>query len=338
MLAPPDKSGDARLGRQAILNGMTSSRQERPAIVSTAANAEARLALAAHPGFAQAMRQSADGIVRLHRGSHLLNWLVDDRSRMLFSYFALHLHMTRDPADPASGITPTAMKEIAVAQQICSRGRAAVMLQLMRIAGYLAPDPAKTDRRRQRLIATDKLVQLMQERWRFNFGAMAPLFADGPRLVAALDDPAYVAALLGAMHARFSAGFRFLTHAPELGLFAERSGGMVLLTSLITSGEADDTVPPSRPVTASISALARRVSVSRPHMRKLLRDAEAQGFIARVGAGDELIVFRPVLADAARSFFAMMFLMLADCGREALAERARTAGPAPHAAVASGRP
>jgi hypothetical protein len=144
---------------------------------------------------------------------------------------------------------------------------------------------------------------------------MAPLFEDGEAMRDALGDAGFRRALIVAMAERFLAGFRVATHAPQLGLFGERNGGMLIFASLLAAGEADDTVPPSRPVSVSIAGLARRFAVSRPHVLKLLRDAEAQGLIARRGNGVEI---RPPLAEGAQTFFASFYLFFAACGREAL--------------------
>lgn len=144
---------------------------------------------------------------------------------------------------------------------------------------------------------------------------MAPLLPDGAALLAALDDPTFVRALVIAMGERFRAGFRFVTDAPELGLFAERSGGLLILANLITAGAPDDSVPPTRPAPISIAGLARRFSVSRPHVLKLITDAAEQGLIARSEVG---VSITPVLADGLMNFFARMYLFFADCGREAL--------------------
>ena len=89
---------------------------------------DAVAALCAHPGLADAMRRSAGGIASMYQGGHLLNWLVDDRGRVLFGYFALYLYVTRDPADPASGLTPTRMKAMCAEFRICSAGRAGATL------------------------------------------------------------------------------------------------------------------------------------------------------------------------------------------------------------------
>jgi len=180
----------------------------------------------------------------------------------LFGYLALYLDLCRDPADPTSGLTPTRMKAYCDEWGLCSAGRATAMFSLMRFGGFLAPDPTVADGRQRRLVPTERLVTLLTERWRLHFSALAPLFPDGPAMLTAADDPALRTPLIRAMHERFSAGFRFVTHAPGLGLFGERAAGMLILASLITSGDADDTMPPTRPMPIDLGARApfRRVT------------------------------------------------------------------------------
>jgi hypothetical protein len=193
------------------------------------------------------------------------------------------------------------------------------MLSLMRFGGYLTPDPDVVDRRQRRLLATDKLIALLRERWRVHFAAMAPLFPDGAALQAAIDDPDFTRRLIVAMVERFREGFRVTGHAAGMGLFGERNAGILICSYLMIAGEADDTVPPTRPVPISIAALARRFAVSRPHVLKLLRDAEGQELIAR---SSDRIQIKPALADGARNFFATMFLYYAGSAREAMAATA----------------
>lgn len=292
------------------------------------ATPEGIVALRAQPGFAGAMRISATSLTEMYQGGHLLNWLMDDRARLLFGYLTLYLHYTRDPADPTSGLTPTRMKMMAAEQGICSSGRTTAMLSLMRFGGYLAPD-VSADGRQRRLVPTGKLLDMLQARWRVHFGAMAPLMPDGNAMLAALGEPDFGPCLVIGISKRFLAGFRFLTHAPDLGLFAERNAGMLILASLLTSGAADDTMPPQRAVPISISALARRFKVSRPHVLKLISDAAAVGLIERTGVDSDRVLIKPRLAEAAQNFFATMYLLFADCAREALCVGApKNAGPA----------
>jgi DNA-binding MarR family transcriptional regulator len=294
-----------------------------PSSIHGPATPEAVAALRAQGGFAAALRASSHGVVRLYGSGRLLNWLMDDRGRVLFGYVALHLHYSRNRADPSSGLTPTNMKAMCAELKVCSPGRVVAMLSLLRVAGYLAPDPEVIDRRQRRLVATEKLIAFLRERWRPHFEAMAPLFPDGAAMLATLDDPASTGPLVAAMVRHFRAGFRFVTHAPDLSLFGERNAGMPILSSLIVAGRADDIVPPSLPVRISIAALARRFGVSRPHVLKLIRDAAELGLIER--REGEHILMRPTLAEGAQNFFATVYLFFADCAREAREKMAKEA-------------
>jgi hypothetical protein len=51
---------------------------------------------------------------------------------------------------------------------------------------------------------------------------------------------------------------------------------------------------------------------------KLIRDAAAAGLIERTGVEGDHVVIQPRLADAAQNFFATMFLLFADCARDAM--------------------
>jgi hypothetical protein len=292
------------------------------------ATPEAITALCEQPRFPRAIRATASGLSSMYHGRHLLNWLMDDRGRMLLGYLAIYLHATRDPRDSSSGLTPTRIKALCTEFDVCSPGRAGAMLSLMRFSGYLTPDIDIIDRRQRRLVATDKLYALLRSRLKLHYSAMAPLFADGEAMLAALDDKIVDGALVAAMVKRYRAGFRLVSAAPELGLFGERNGGMLILASLIAAGQEDDTVPPSRPVPISIAALARRFAVSRPHVLKLIREAEERGFLERPGPDLRVVVLKPALIDATQRFFAASYLFLADCMREAMAvtERRRKAG------------
>ena len=91
-------------------------------------------------------------------------------------------------------------------------------------------------------------------------------------------------------------------------------------------------MPPTRPVRVSISELARRFSVSRVHVGRLLRDAETEGLIERSASAPEAITLSPPLTRALRQSAALAFLFFAHCARAALAdigesERSARGGP-----------
>ena len=115
--------------------------------------------LRSHPRFHAAMRGSVRNIIELYRADRLLNALMGDRARALFTHAALYLYYRGE-----AGLTVGAMKDLCVELELCSRGRCEAMLALMRGAGLFAamPDP---DSRKRPLAPTDKLFALHRERW-----------------------------------------------------------------------------------------------------------------------------------------------------------------------------
>jgi DNA-binding MarR family transcriptional regulator len=299
-----------------------------PALIAPASIADplapaAIAALRAHPLFAEAARAAAAGMVAHYEGNRLLNQLMNDRARALFTHHAVYLHFSRTPGDAGSGLTVGRMKDLCVETELCSRGRVEVMLGLLRAAGYLAPASDPADRRRRVLVPTERLLALHKQRFDMHFAAMECALPEAAPARAALDDPEFMPAFARILGRHFRAGLRLLSHAPELLLFAERNAGMVILFSLLLAGEAGDAFPPTRPVPVSISALAAKFSVSRKHVLKLLRDAQREGFLQRTGDRSDRVVLLPRVHEGAQMFFATMFLYLARSADEALTEIGR---------------
>jgi DNA-binding MarR family transcriptional regulator len=281
-------------------------------------SAEAIAMLRAHPQFTTAARLVANGFLSLYQGNRLLNTVVNDRGRMLMGYFALYLHYFNDPADPLSGLTVSRMKQLCLEQNVCSAGRAEAMLLVMRLFGYLEQAPAGSDRRLRRLAATDRLIQSHHERWELILGATAHVLPDGRAALALVRQEDFTRCFVRELHGSFVRGLRILDYAPDLALFTDRNSGMMIMFSLLTAGEPDDVFPPTRPVSVAISALSRRFGVSRVHVRKLIRDAEQQGFLFRSPDAEDRISLHPQLTEGALNFFATVFLFIAQCARQAM--------------------
>lgn len=287
---------------------------------------DAVAALRRHPGFPRAMRSSAEGAVAIYRSNKLLNLLLSDRARALFTHVALYLYFcAAEPGQP--GLTVGAMKDLCVQLDLCSRGRCEALLALMRAGGLLATLPA-SDRRKRLLAPTEKLLALHRERWMRQFEAMRDLFPAAADYLAAVSrDPAFTKAFAAALGRRFAAGLRVLDNAPELGAFAERNAGVVILFGLALAGDARDAFPPAGPVQLSINALAKNFSVSRKHVLSLLRDAEAKDLLMRSGTANNEVTLLPRGRAALEQMLATMFLYLAQCADEALGACKQNAEP-----------
>jgi CRP-like cAMP-binding protein len=259
--------------------------------------------LRTHPRFHEAIKALAAGMAEHYQGNRILNRLINDRARLVFGMMALDLHFTGQPSGE-KGFSVTQAQDICLAHDICSAGRTTAMIALMRFAGYLEALPSR-DRRVRLYGITDKLVASHHGRWRHVFAATSMVRPEGAAALAALARPAFTPAYVHLLARDFLSGVRVLLgSAPELGLFAERNCGMLILFSLIAEGADQGPVP------VSISGLAHRFGVSRAHVTKLLRDAADAGFLSLSGAGAYQVAFTPRLIDAAQVFFATVFLYI----------------------------
>jgi hypothetical protein len=280
-----------------------------------------------HPGFAKAMRMAAQSSVDLYRNDRLLSGLLSERARALFTHVALYLHFAGE-----GGLTVGAMKDMCVALKLCSRGRCEAMLAVMRAGGLFKAAP-NADRRRRPLIPTDELLALHRERWGPQFDALGQMIPEAKAYRAALADPGFIRTLVVEFAWRFMSGWRVIDLVPELEIFTERNAGMVILFSLALGAAGDVSFPPMGPRPLSINALATRFSVSRKHVLTMLRDAEAQGLLARGGDANDEIAFLPRGRAALEIFLANVFAYQAACASEAF-RVATSAGTAMAALVA----
>ena len=275
-------------------------------------------AVRSHQHFPAALYAAAAGFTRLFEGNRLLNAVVTDRGRVVIANMSLYIHFFGTPDDPAPGLTPVRMKKVCAALQICSPGRAEAMLLIMQLFGYL--ESARDAGRARLLVPTEKLIASHRERWHMMFDAVAPILPDAAAARDNLRRPDFIRAFVGQLGARFFSGTRVIDHAPELGLFAERNGGVMIMFALLLAGDSDDGFPPRKPISVSISDLSRRFGVSRAHVRKLLRDAADEGYLARVGEAEGRFLLQPQFKDAVENFLATTFLYLVDCAGAAMAD------------------
>lgn len=289
--------------------GAASPQRHDPSPVMPPIDGNAVERLRQHPGFAEAMAQAARNTVDLYQGSRLTNLIANDRGRFLLSVAPLYLHHMRRADDPSSGFTASRLKQFALEQEICSAGRAAAMLTLMRWAGMIAPAPASADRRVRLLEPTAKLLDMHRRRYRRQFEAASALLPELRAAVARCGDDDFVYRFAAAQTRQFVSGIRIAHLVPELSLFFERSAGVLVLSSLLVCD----------PAAGSAAGLARRFHVSRTHVVTMLRDAMAANLLLREDAAAPPRV-APVLREASERFFAAVFLFNHAAAMSAMAE------------------
>jgi hypothetical protein len=267
--------------------------------------------LAAHPSMPLALRVLATNVLDLYRRRPILNLVMNDRGRMAVSHIALFLHYTADPADPGSGLTTNRFKQVCAQAGLGSPGRAVAILALMRFAGLLVPAAASQRGQRGRLVPTEAFVALQRDRMRQAFTALAHVRPEGGIGLAQLADDDFLASLMRAIGAGVMTNARPMLFAPRMEYFFERNAGMMILLSLLLSGDPEDTVPPMGPLAVSVAALARRFAVSRTHVTRVLAGAEAAGLLQRDARDSNLYRMTPELRETVTTFTAALLTLVA---------------------------
>jgi AraC-like DNA-binding protein len=267
--------------------------------------------LAADPAMPTALRGLAANALDLYRRRPILNLIMNDRGRMAVSHIALHLHYSADPADPGSGLTTNRFKQVCAEAGLGSPGRAVAILALMRFAGLVVPVPGSHRGQRRRLVPTEAFLALQRDRLRQGFAALSQVRPEGTTGLAMLGSDDFLARFMRALGEELQSRRRPILFAPRMAYFLERNAGVMILLTLLLSGSADDTVPPTGPLAVSLAGLARRFSVSRTHVTRLFLDAEAEGLLQRDAADRTLYRMTPALRETVTNFVAALLALLA---------------------------
>jgi DNA-binding MarR family transcriptional regulator len=253
------------------------------------ADDEAFARMVSHPRFREACETTMRNALVLTQRYPKMARVMIDIHRALLGFFVLYL-------DARGLVTHATVRDFCVEVGLTSPGRATAILINMRMIGYIVPDPVQPDRRSRRYILSQETRAFFHEAFRLQMIALSLIEPQALAIADRFEDPAiYKGFVLAVCNGLANASRRGDTS--EISLFDRRNAGLGILFRLCVSGRPDDTLPPSRPIPLSINALASEFGVSRPHVRKLLRDAEAAGLVRR-HTEESTLVLEKVLQDA----------------------------------------
>ncbi len=310
----------ANAGDGASALGLAVRAERRPVPAPAGWLSEAMVtALCRHPQFPTSVCRLVEELTVGYVGNRLMNQVLSDRGRVMLGLLVSYLD-AQSSSLAGTGATLGSVQAMCRITDLCSPGRAAAMIAAMRFAGYVVAEPAGG--RRTRLVPTEKLGAEHRRRWRLHYEAMVHVLPRAARVLRRLDSKPFLDTLLVEMGRQYLGGFRLLDYAPGLSRIAESNAGLLTISGLVAPSVEMGEKAVSIPV--SISALSRRFSVARSHVRKVLRLAERAGLLAPADDGASVIAL-PALRDSVLRFFAALFLLLDHCGAVAW-EAADTAG------------
>jgi hypothetical protein len=286
---------------------------------SAAPDSTAIARLRAHPRFPEAAKYIAEALTEIYEGNRIMNTMLNERARGQIGYLILMMQWASSSQHAAQGVTMARMKAACTRMNYCSPNRVESIMAVMRLFGYIRLETDPYDHRVKVIVPTEKLIGNYVERWRRHFHAMTLIMPEGETGLAALKHEHFAGAFVREISREYSAGLRVANASREIDTFLDRNCGMMILLFLVSKGVPDETITGALRATVSISGLARRFGVSRPHVRKLLADAEAEGLVGDA-TGETPIRLLPRAIEGFEKFYASTFLTFAQAIRAAAQE------------------
>lgn len=260
--------------------------------------------VAGHPQFGAATRRFAANILAVADADRTLAAVFKDAGHYVTAMSAAYL-------DTRGGLTLTLLRQICAATGLLTANRAAALIDFMQHIGVLAPAADQGYR----------TTPAFQRAWcRHIQAALEPAAMLDPalaRLAEALDDPAHYQHFLSVQASRLYALASGPDPFPSLrASFLHSLAGCAILHTLALAC-TDDAFVPTDGATVPLVELARRFGVSQPHVRRLLKRAEANRFLLHVGPSRR--AFHPEGFPTIRYHYAAHLSEMIECGRLVLA-------------------
>jgi len=232
--------------------------------------------LYANPDFPRAVRTLSRNMLEAAARDRAFDGIAKDGGRYVATEWALYL-------DATGGLTLPRLKEICAASGILSPGRARAVLLLLRYLRYveMVHDQSRDGPALYR--PTTALIDAWRLMTRQRMTASRILEPALDRVIERLDDPKVLETVF-----RLQGGgmFHVATTIDQsnrfLNIFLHRHAGMQLLHTIVMSADPDDEIPP---VPITIATIARRLNVSRTHVKRVLSAAEKAGLLSGADTG-----------------------------------------------------
>ena len=264
--------------------------------------------MTARPRFGEACRASHSFSIERTGRDPVLARVTKDTSRLVYGYLVLYL-------DAHGAITLKGIQHLCREIGLAGHGRAQAILFHLRAIGYLRRDPHNADRRSRHYLPSPEMKTALRDSLGAELRAFSLVEPEAGRAAERLAEPEFFRAFLlrwgkGLVDALKNRSRRPISH------FSDRNAGLVMLYDVILTAKEDDTYPPRGPLRMSVRELARKYDVSRSHVLRLFRDAEALGLLTR-NADEQTVRLSEAFTRDIVEFQAVIYLAMATCAQHA---------------------
>jgi hypothetical protein len=213
------------------------------------------------------------------------------------------------------GLTLPRLKEICAASGLLSPGRARALLLYLRYLGYVE-SAGRNGNKLAHYIPTEDFMRAWRTHFRAALDAARIVEPAVDLLLQQLDVPATFETLARHQGEELIA---MAKTSPAINtsyyrIFLNRYAGIQI--TMVFGAEGSEQFPTQAPIAFSAAAIAKRFHVSRIHIKRMMDQAEREGFISR--KGDGAIVLEESLRRAMRDSYAMQLTRLLSQSARAL--------------------
>jgi DNA-binding MarR family transcriptional regulator len=257
-------------------------------------------AIRGRPGFAAAVRHSTLAPLALLDRDARFYRCIGDIPTYALGVLALYLH-SRDR------LSHRGLQEISGKGGLFSAGRATAILSRMRLAGLIAPSEPFVNGRRRRYSPKASMREAFRECYRIELKSISLIDKRAQPLLDDYDNADVFDSLIGFLAERLLLATKLDDEMlVPLGGVGRRSMGLFATYALAAEAFKAGRARAEGAVEISLSNMARRLGVSRPHVRRVLTILERCGVrrdMKKIGR----FVLTPEFADAYELYFSGMF-------------------------------
>jgi plasmid maintenance system antidote protein VapI len=250
----------------------------------------------AHPRFAEARRAHVDALVGLFAGDRFVTRLMIDAGTITFRGLLVGFHAAYDENDPTTWATPGQLRKHIVERGLASARRVDDLIARFRHARYVESGVSPADNRVHILKPTERLIAHDRDHLAVYHRFLLDLYPGRGYEWTVEKDVRAQLAIRKALFYALPQAMAFMRHVPVMMFLARAAGYLAFL--LVAQAELAGREG------LSFTAMARRLGVSRTHIRNLFAEAEAAGYVRLGAKRSRPVEIMPVLRDAYDLFVA----------------------------------
>lgn len=283
------------------------------------ARAEDRYArLRASPRYPAAARAFAGAMLAQAEADRALDALLKDAGRNVAAKCLAYLHVT-------GGLTLPRLKALCASTGLVSPGRARLLLMYLQHLGYAVPLPSRDPKSARRYEPTPRFLDTWRRHMRATLESAAVVEPAVSRVLVFLDAPGVFETYVRYISDAYLEGLKDIDiEDPFFRTFMHSYAGTQIVHGLVIA--AGEGFPPRDSILFHPAETARRFSVSRLHVRRMMDAAERRGLL-RLAAGSLVLTLEGRAAvDHVYATQLIVFLVAAartvrDCLEPGVAER-----------------